>query len=215
MDAPVSIIVPVYREKRLEETLISVRAQSRKPHEVIIVVDGETEPFETNYRVIRIEHAGAPTARNVGFAASSEPYVLFLDADTLLYPNYLEVMLEAIDGHAFAYCDFLQSGVRSSIHQGKPFDAEALKNQNYIDTTSLIDRTCLSDAPFDPSLQRFQDWDLWLTLSAQGFCGAYVPEVLMSKWFGSQGLSASQNSEHWEKVIRQKHGARAPLTLQK
>ena len=205
MDAPVSIIVPVYKEKRLEETLLSIRAQSRKPQEVIIVVDGETEPFETHFRVIRIEHAGASTARNVGFTASSEPYVLFLDSDTLLYPNYLEKMLEAIDGYEFSYCDFLQSGIRSSIHHAQPFDAEKLKDQNYIDTISLIDRTCLSDTPFDPSLGRFQDWDLWLTLSAQGFCGAYVPEVLMSKWFDAQGLSAAQDSAYWEQMVRQKH----------
>ncbi|MBI5729247.1 MAG: glycosyltransferase [Candidatus Magasanikbacteria bacterium] len=35
--------------------------------------------------------------------------------------------------------------------------------------------------PFDESLRRFQDWDLWLTLLEEGKTGVFVPKVLYKK----------------------------------
>jgi hypothetical protein len=44
--------------------------------------------------------------------------------------------------------------------------------------------------PFDESLKRFQDWDLWLTLLAQNKTGVFVPEVLFKKIVGGRvGMS--------------------------
>ena len=44
--------------------------------------------------------------------------------------------------------------------------------------------------PFDTSLKRFQDWDLWLSLLEQGKTGVFIPEVLYEKVVGSrEGIS--------------------------
>jgi len=97
-----------------------------------------------------------------------------------------------------------------------------LKQNNYIPTTSLIRR---KDAiKWDESLKRFQDWDLWLTMSEAGKTGVWVDEYLftvlgggtMSKWlprFAYKApfkwlpfVSKSVNQyEKTKKVIIQKH----------
>ena len=67
------------------------------------------------------------------------------------------------------------------------FDKNFLKQNNYIDTTSLIRR---SDFPgFDESLKRFQDWDLWLAMLEQGKKGIFIPKVLYKKIISNGGIS--------------------------
>jgi len=73
-------------------------------------------------------------------------------------------MFEALQQHpeaAYAYSQF-KFGWKTIKSQA--FDAERLKQVNYIDTTSLIRCTALSSAPWDIFLKRFQDWGLWLSL---------------------------------------------------
>lgn len=44
--------------------------------------------------------------------------------------------------------------------------------------------------PFDTSLKRFQDWDLWLTLLERNKTGVFIPEVLYEKVVGTrEGIS--------------------------
>ena len=70
----------------------------------------------------------------------------------------------------------------------REFNIEELKENNFIHTTSLIRRKDVM--AWDESLKRFQDWDLWLTMSEEGKSGVWVDDELftvlgggtMSKW---------------------------------
>lgn len=205
--ASISVIIPVYNHAHtLESCLGSLAGQAREqPLQVIIVNDGSTDAFKEtlarllekyadlrtllNPKIVNQENKGAPAARNRGLREATGEYVIFLDADTFCYPGMLETMCLALEAHpraSYAYSRFRFGWKKMKSQEFNPDD---LRRYNYIDTTSLIRR---ADCPlWDESLERFQDWDLWLTLLEQGKRGAFVPKVLYKKIVrGRKGYSS-------------------------
>ncbi|MBI4256562.1 glycosyltransferase family 2 protein [Candidatus Uhrbacteria bacterium] len=180
----ISVIIPTYQHATtLPRALDSLFAQTRRPNEVIVVDDGSTDttvdvlaPYRDRIDYFFQKNQGAPVARNHGFEKSSGELVIFWDADVIAKPMMLKRLEDALkENHkaAWAYSSFWWG---RRLFQGRPFSAEALRSQNYIHTTALIRR---DDFPgFDESLKRFQDWDLWLTMSEQGKVGVFVDEAL-------------------------------------
>ncbi len=203
MNDLISIIIPVYNHASvIRQSVRSIVCQTYRPIEIIIINDGSTDNFneiekellndsdlrQFNIRIINQENKGAPAARNAGFAESSGNFVIFWDADTIAEPEMLKKMKQTLDScssASFAYCDF-KFGLKTIFSH--EFDAEKLKINNYIDTTSLIRR---SDFPgFDETIKRFQDWDLWLTMVNKNKTGIYLPETLYAKLIGKRkGIS--------------------------
>lgn len=230
---PVSVIIPCHNHaEELGSCLASLERQSVKPHEVIVVDDGSDCPVRVDANaypfpvtLVRLEkNGGAPAARNEGFRRSNGVSVLFLDADGILVPDALERLHAALVTHpeaAFAYSAFDYGWKRFA---SRPFDVRALQQCNFIHTSALIRREWFSG--FDESLKKFQDWDLWLTMTERGGNGAYVPDRLMrfatrrggmSRWLPSFVHRLSwpifgwmpeeiRRYREWEGIIRKKHG---------
>lgn len=200
----VSVIIPVYNhEPELKEALASIAAQTYKNVEVIVVDDGSEGEIRklgneeikgVLVKLIRQENKGAPAARNRGLQEANGEYVIFWDADVVGEPQMLEKMYQMLQDHpeaSYAYCNFYFG--RKKI-PARAFASAALRENNFIHTTSLIRRAALSGRPWDESLKRFQDWDLWLTLLEQKKIGIDIPEYLfrviphqggMSSWLPS------------------------------
>ena len=97
-DAKVSVIIPVHNGAAfLRETLSSVLGQTRPPNEVIVVDDGSSDgsyevaaEFARDLRYLRKENGGPASARNFGIAASTSPFLSFIDQDDLWHPAKLE-----------------------------------------------------------------------------------------------------------------------------
>jgi glycosyltransferase involved in cell wall biosynthesis len=192
----ISIIIPVYNHtKALFQSLLSISKQTYRDFEVIIVDDGSTEKLEfrtSNFqfpiKIIRQEHLGAPAARNHGFRESKGDYVIFWDADVIAKPEMLEKMLKSLTDNpetSFVYSNFYFGYKKMPA---KAFDIQTLKKNNYITTTSLIRRN--SVVPFDESLKRFQDWDLWLKIAENGGQGIWIPEYLFRVLPHQRGISS-------------------------
>ncbi len=94
---PVSLIMATYNEqKRIEETLRSLRHQNyRGLLEIIMIDDGSTDETRDivsrsgipDLRLIRAEHAGKAAALNRGLREASCDYTISIDADTFLHPE--------------------------------------------------------------------------------------------------------------------------------
>ena len=102
----VSIIVPVYNaEKYLEKAVRSMREQTVKNIEIILVDDGSKDGStalcqklaEEDGRiiVIRKENGGPGSARNTGIEAAQGEYIFFSDADDRMDPKLVETALSA------------------------------------------------------------------------------------------------------------------------
>jgi glycosyltransferase involved in cell wall biosynthesis len=124
----VSIIVPCYvrtahDERLLDETLATVRAQTRQDYELILVDDGSPRPVrerpgEGRVRLLRQANAGSAMARNAGIAVSRGDYMVFLDADDHLLPQALEVGLSHLAAHP--ECGFAIGPREEMTHEGQP-----------------------------------------------------------------------------------------------
>lgn len=230
----ISVIIPVYNHAvTLEETIRSILKQTYRPIEIIIVDDGSTDDFDVvmkkckiaiekaglALKIIKQNNSGAPVARNNGFFNSSGQFVIFIDADTVLEPEMLDKLFKSLilSNRSYAYSDFKYGWKKFLCKQ---FDPDLLRRNNYIDVSALIKREDFCG--FDPSLKRFQDWDLWLTMLEKNKTGVYVPGMLykkitkgrkgMSRWLPSIfyqlpfKTKSVRDYEASRDIVRQKHG---------
>lgn len=97
----ISVIVPVYNsEKYLEGCLDSIRNQTYKDFEAILIDDGSTDKSgricdhycvqDKRFQVIHKKNSGAGAARNDGLLRASGVYVVFVDSDDKLVNTYFE-----------------------------------------------------------------------------------------------------------------------------
>ncbi len=213
----ISIIIPHYNHTRaLAKCLNSIAAQTWRDFEIIIVDDGSGEAerlilqkmlrsYGTNHgttqeearfygtdremaiRIIWSKHRGANVARNTGAAEARGEYLLFCDADIIMRPDMLEIMMKTLEAHpaaAYAYSSF-RFGWK--IFHLWPFDETKLKQNNFIHTTSLLRREHFPG--FDEKITRLQDWDLWLTILKRGGWGIWIPEILFKVILHHKGKS--------------------------
>lgn len=91
-----SIIVPVYNtEKYVKRCLDSIKSQSFKDYEVIIINDGSTDNSSDiiskyPYKIINQENQGLSMARNNGVKDASGEYLIFLDSDDYIEKDLLK-----------------------------------------------------------------------------------------------------------------------------
>lgn len=91
----VSIIVTCFnKEKYLNECMESIKRQTRQPKEVILIHDECDEPMAhvIATTIILPKNVGVSEARDIGFKYSVGKLILFVDADDVLSPDYLEKM---------------------------------------------------------------------------------------------------------------------------
>jgi CDP-glycerol glycerophosphotransferase len=127
----VSVVVPIYNvEPFLRDCLDSLRAQTYRDLEVILVDDGSTdgcaaiaEEFvraDPRFQLIRQENSGLSIARNNGLEHATGEFVAFVDSDDVLAAHAYELLVLALAGGA----DFASGGVlrlnSRGTHQGEP-----------------------------------------------------------------------------------------------
>lgn len=102
----VSIIVPVYNvEAWLDECLLSIRAQTFRDFDVIVVNDGSTDNsrecaaahsrLDGRIRIVDQDNRGLGAARNTGLAHATGDFVLFVDSDDFVSRDLLASLLSA------------------------------------------------------------------------------------------------------------------------
>ncbi len=224
----ISVIIPVFNhEIELHQCLKSLVAQTFRDFEVIVVDDGSKKPvtlpdfvvdFEYPVMLVRQENGGAPRARNRGFDESIGEYVIFSDADIVWEKDAIEKMYDVLMKEPevdIVYSSFYFGFKKFTCG---PYTREKLEEHNIFHTSSLMRRE--SFPRFDESLQRFQDWDLWLTMTEAGAKPFWISEYLFRVQPHAGGIStfipsflyrfsflpAVKQYRVAERIIRDKHG---------
>jgi glycosyltransferase involved in cell wall biosynthesis len=103
----VSVVIPAYNaEATLDDTLRSVRSQTHRDLEIIVVDDGSTDrttsvvkahaAVDGRVTLIAQENAGVAAARNAGWRSARSALIAFVDADDLWAPSKIERQLDVI-----------------------------------------------------------------------------------------------------------------------
>ena len=185
MPALFSVVTPTYnRAQLITEALESVKAQTYRPIEIIVVDDGSTDNTkevvrawsEANteagalyLRYLYRENGGPGAARNRGLQEIRGEYVQYLDSDDRLHPERFKILDESF---AKTGAEFIQTGFEGfcarcgavvETHYGKPgldpFEL-ALRGRLWPNTLrsafrrSLIERS----PPWDEAMTCFEDF---------------------------------------------------------
>jgi glycosyltransferase involved in cell wall biosynthesis len=136
--------------------------------------------------VAKQANQGLSAARNDGFSRARSEYVFVLDADNTVYPTGLKLLYDALDAQAdgaFSYglidC-FSDTVPNVSLISCLPWDPARLTQANYIDAMALVRKSAWKlaggyDLDMDARFGGWEDYDLWLRLSDQGYSGVFVP----------------------------------------
>ena len=137
-----SIIVPVYNtEKYLKRCLDSIKGQSFKDYEVIIVNDGSTDNSSDiiskyPYKVINQENLGLSMARNNGVKVASGEYLIFLDSDDYIEKDLLKEINKSLSNNP----DLVRYQIKEVFDNKSDINYEEISfdNKNGVEAFKLI-----------------------------------------------------------------------------
>src|SRR5512141_1405499 len=183
----VSVIVRTKdRPHLLAEALASLREQTFRDFEVVVVNDGGAKPAAADVgaclRVVDTEPPhGRTRALNTGLRAARGRFVAYLDDDDLYLPPHLETLERFLAGSdtyraAFTHVrvvrqrlgpDGRYGGDVALLTHDHPFDAGRLLSDNTIPLIGVMhDRElALSIGGFDETFDLYEDWDFLIRLA--------------------------------------------------
>ena len=207
----VSIVIPFYKDRdTIDEAVESACRQEYTNVEILIVDDGSPLPDagdiverlaqrDRRIRVIRKENGGLSSARNCGVANASGEYVLFLDADNVLRPEYARIGVDVLERQAdLAFvapnARFFDgdTGATIGIYNAIPFDrSTALLINRFGDAGAMFRRSVFltEGVAYDETLVAYEDWALWMDLERKGLRGAAIPRVCTTTACGANPWS--------------------------
>lgn len=98
----ISVIIPVYNEeKALPSCLTSLKNQTQKDVEIIVVDDGSADETkqkakEFAVKILEQEHKGPGSARNLGAKNAKGEILVFVDADMTFDKNFIKELTKPI-----------------------------------------------------------------------------------------------------------------------
>jgi glycosyltransferase involved in cell wall biosynthesis len=182
--------MPAYNHnKYIADALDSVCAQGIEELELIVVDDGSDIPVDAlvrakvpNATIIRQANAGPSAARNVGIARARGAFVAFLDADDVWTSSALQRLLKGFrDAPGVA---IVQGNLRRFV---TPDDAPSIDGswigpplQSFNVGALLVRREVLLDTgPFDESLRRSEDVDLFIRWAERRTPRLVIPDIVL------------------------------------
>jgi glycosyltransferase involved in cell wall biosynthesis len=183
--AAVAVVVTCHNYGRfLSDALNSLRSQTVQPAEIIVIDDASDD--DTNLvtlrfeeaKYLRVENWNVFASRRAGFMATSAEFLVFLDADDTLAPNYLEDCLEKMrtdESIGIVTSDLMMFGSREGLLH---HDECNLEQRNWMHAGSMVRRVSLSmcevfDGP-GPGLIAHEDWFIWRRVVRAGWKTARI-----------------------------------------
>lgn len=215
-DPRVTVIVPTYNSAwSIERTLASIRAQTFRDFEVLVVDDGSTDDLhdriaatlaaDSRIRMVVQDNRGLAGARNRGVAEARGSLVAPIDADDVWEPDFLMMLVSALDEEptapfAYAYSYRMDENDRRLpqpvLRRPPRHDQAGLLALNSVGNGSAAvyrRDAVLAAGGYDETLARraapgAEDWKLILALSAA------APPVLIDRMLVGYRLVASSMS---------------------
>jgi len=242
-DPLVSIVLPTYNPAPtlLSEALESAAAQTLhgELYEIILVDDcSESDVAEQTFESIKSvyeskgirfkfvrhdENQWLAAARTTGAKQSDSPYIVFLDDDDKLAPDYIEkclLLLAASDQHDWVYTNHKKFGQRNEFREAPSFNPFLFTIRNRVSYSSMFRRDAwlkIGQRKIEilDNLNQFEDWDMYVRLLLNSRIGTPLRDTDFHYRKSSTGLAARSLREYIissYKMFRS-HGLKAPLLV--
>ena len=177
----VSIIVPVYNtENYLKKCLESIKNQTLKDFECILVDDGSTDSSglicdsfaldDERFSVIHLENGGVSRARNEGIKRANSDYIGFVDSDDWIDPEMFETLYaDAKKSNAeISICDTYENHVKTDFIEMDSSQARIclFSNDGFqgYSVNKLVKRELFGHCLYDENLRCYEDFVLYYQL---------------------------------------------------
>lgn len=195
----ISVVMPACdASSTIRESVASLQAQSFQRWELIIIDDGsrdgtgdiarELGVHDSRIQYVSQEHAGVSQARNRGISRATGEWLLFLDSDDTIKPEFFSEMLAAAREQAadLVVCGYGRIlGPEGTLFESErgPISpdgcAELVAGAHFPIHAVIVRRELVvSVGGFDPALEACEDWDIWLKVAGQGTSFATVRKSL-------------------------------------
>lgn len=190
----VAIVIPCYRYGHLlAEAVASAAAQTWSNLRIVIVDDGSPdntaavaagliERFsERRIELVQQANQGLSAARNAGIRATNSAFVLPLDADDKLAPNYVERLLVELQA---TVADVATPNGRTFGDEDQPLTTQPVTRRRLLANNCLVYASLYRRELFDrvggygPIKPGYEDWDFWLSALEHGAKFVHVAEPL-------------------------------------
>lgn len=190
----ISVVIPYYNlGKTLPETIESIKQNTYKNYEIIIVNDGSSDEESIkvlkNYendpeiRIINIENQGLANARNVGAEAAKGEFVAFIDADDKIDKTFYQKSIDIL--HQYTNVSYVYSWVKyfeGSEAVWPTFNTHIpyLLCANMLAAYAVIRKNDFLNFGKNRIKMEYgmEDYDGWVSLAEHGCLGVSIPELL-------------------------------------
>lgn len=189
----VSVVIPCYNHGIfLLDTLDSLQAQTFTDFEIIVVNDGSTDESTVTLlqnlklpktRVFNTVNKGVSAARNRGIEEANGHYIMPLDADDKIGPEYLELAVNVLETRpevAIVYCERVLFGECGGVDPLPEYDPKALLIDNCIYPAALFRKVDWKTVGgySEKMVYGWEDWDFWISVSELNKQVVKIPETL-------------------------------------
>lgn len=195
MQPLLSVVIPCFNHgSYIQDALTSVAEIKGIAYEVIIVNDGSTDAFTIQklaeleaegYQVIHQTNSGLAATRNRAIAAAKGIYILPLDADNKIRPEYVYKAIPLLESKEtdIVYCrpEFFGNVTSGRDYETRSFDILDLSIENYIDACAVYRKDMWEKlGGYDPDMPFMgqEDWEFWIHAYSKGYRFTFLNEQL-------------------------------------
>lgn len=187
----ISVVIPCYNQAGyLSEALDSLLDQTYPNWEAIVVNDGypdEAEAVTRRYagqdaRISYVykENGGAGSARNYGIALAKGEYILPLDADDVIRPEYMELAMKAFEEQPqtrLVYCQGYFFGEKKGLWELAYQGYRKLLMRNSIFVSAFFRKVDWEKAGgYDETMRNgYEDWEFLIRLLDEDCMVCQIP----------------------------------------
>jgi glycosyltransferase involved in cell wall biosynthesis len=222
----VSVVVPVYNgEKYLEKALLSIKQQTFRDFECLVIDDGSNnETYVTNivnhlkdprFKIFRKENGGVSTALNLGILEAKGELFCWLSHDDLWESRKLEIQTSTYTRDQILCSNYSlmdeNEQLLTTTSFERAFDVSSgmnLLSRGLIHGCSVMLPLSLFEKVglFNPSLKYTQDYDLWLRAIIAGYQFEFQnhPTTIgrvHSEQTGKKSDTRVENNQLWAKIV--------------
>ncbi len=209
----ISIVVPCFNSgKTIKRTIESLKNQTWKQKEIIIVNDGSNDQHTLDILnsidgllIINQKNLGLSAARNVGALSAKGRFLFFIDSDDWIEDNTLELMFNYSkkynNKNYYIFSDIvLEGNITKNVSKKYNFFEQLFLNQ--IPYSIFIERnTWLLNNGYDENMKLgYEDWEFNIRLGANNIFGKRLPLPLFHYSVCSSGMLISKSSKNHAQI---------------